>query len=143
MKLPFSPARVPGSVRMRKVCSAARNRPDARTSPVQSTPSEGPPGATVVGKIGSADGATEGAVRAPPARPGASKGVELASAPTAPDPDTSCPKASYEASIPKTNAHKRKPRATEITSVIAPRGTVLALIEVHEVVPDHVTDDHV
>src|SRR5947199_2299349 len=43
MKLPFSPSRVPGSVRRRKLCSIARKRLEARTKPPQSTPSDALP----------------------------------------------------------------------------------------------------
>src|SRR5947199_10324610 len=104
MKLPFSPARVPGSVRMRKVCSIARTRAEARTSPVQSTVSEGPPGATVVGKIGSAAGGTEGATAAPPTRPDT---LEAVGSPSAfPETGRSCQKALHKTGIPKKDAHK-------------------------------------
>src|SRR5947209_4923730 len=105
MKLPFSPVRVPGSVTRRKVCSIARNRPEALTSPVQSTPSDGTPGLTVLGRIGSADGATEGAVPASPTRPGKSEAVGSPSAST--ERGTSCQHASHKGDAAKKDAHKK------------------------------------
>src|SRR3954451_6233269 len=134
MKLPFSPARVPGSVRRRKVCSMARKRPEARISPVQSTFSEELPDA-LVGKMGRDDRGTDGV------GPDGSDAIGPPSAST--EPGTSCQEAWHTIDKLKKDAHKKARRTTGIASVIALSRTVSALIEVHEVVPNHVTDDHV